>query len=541
MRDSGAKTLAFPRRISLTSSSAFTAWRGRARERTKARGIGLALGAELVGLHGGSIRASSVVGQGTALTVVLPAGALPSTRRPRGAGDIADSAHHHQRGRVCQRGVSRWLPEASRPGTASQTASESGPSVALLLLLDRRILVADDNPDMRSYVARILRTHWRVDTVENGEAALEKLRGRSVRSRAERRDDAGDRRLRPSPGPSDPTRGLAGVARDPALGACPARSRVSRGCTREPMTTWSSRFWRASFSRASPRTSRWEERARSPSAPAWRRTSFSRPRRTNSGHPSIPFSAGRACYAPDSSMPRATRGPSIPSSATPSLRFGWSRTFSMDRASSPENFISKFVRSTWPHWSRRPWRSTAPGGGGQGHPRFGRRGPPGCKDRRRPPSDCSRWCGILPTTPSSSRPREEASRFASSAKQRASSSPLRIPGRGSARSSSLTSSSAFGRPKGAFRAGMAGSDWASRWSVIWSRLTGALYAPRAPGAGRGARFVATLPVQAVYEHKALRPTATPFVASDEGGPLPRLNGVRCSHRRRREGRLGSRR
>ena len=148
-------------------------------EGTRARthegsGIGLALVQELVRLHGGSIRANSVVGQGTALTVVLPAGAshLPADRVERETSPTPLTSNAD----AYVNEAFRWLPEASRPGTASQTASESGPSVALPLLLDRRILVADDNPDMRSYVARILRTHWRVDTVENGEAALEKLR-----------------------------------------------------------------------------------------------------------------------------------------------------------------------------------------------------------------------------------------------------------------------------------------------------------------------------------------------------------------------------
>jgi PleD family two-component response regulator len=39
-----------------------------------------------------------------------------------------------------------------------------------------RILVADDNADMRQYVSEILGARWKVETVANGGAALERAR-----------------------------------------------------------------------------------------------------------------------------------------------------------------------------------------------------------------------------------------------------------------------------------------------------------------------------------------------------------------------------
>src|SRR5262249_55539827 len=38
---------------------------------------------------------------------------------------------------------------------------------------DARILVADDNPDMREYVVRLLSQRWRVEAVADGQAAFE--------------------------------------------------------------------------------------------------------------------------------------------------------------------------------------------------------------------------------------------------------------------------------------------------------------------------------------------------------------------------------
>jgi PAS domain S-box-containing protein len=137
-------------------------------------GIGLALVQELVKLHGGAIRAESEVGQGTAFIVTIPFGTahLPaeqvgSSRSRAGASARADAY-------VAE--ALRWLPST---GAAWEDALTDRAEDALPVA-DRsqgaRILVADDNADMRAYIARLLGPRWQVETVPDGEAALDSIR-----------------------------------------------------------------------------------------------------------------------------------------------------------------------------------------------------------------------------------------------------------------------------------------------------------------------------------------------------------------------------
>lgn len=134
-------------------------------------GIGLALVQELVKLHRGTVSVESEVGRGTVFTVTLPAGRghLPeeqisksSDRRETGfrASHFADE-------------VMRWLPDAEH-GMAAQGAgvlASQSPSVPNHG--ERaRIMVVDDNADMRGYLHRLLASHYEVDAVCDGEAAL---------------------------------------------------------------------------------------------------------------------------------------------------------------------------------------------------------------------------------------------------------------------------------------------------------------------------------------------------------------------------------
>src|SRR6185503_1874550 len=68
-----------------------------------------------------------------------------------------------------------WLPSSDGPVDVL-----SAPPVAEPALGGRRcrVLVADDNADMRQYVARLLRQHWEVEAVGDGHAALAALRAR---------------------------------------------------------------------------------------------------------------------------------------------------------------------------------------------------------------------------------------------------------------------------------------------------------------------------------------------------------------------------
>ncbi len=133
-------------------------------------GIGLSLVRELVKLHGGAIEAASEVGRGSVFTVTVPFGKdhLPADRVIE-AGLPAFAAH----GGAYVEEALGWLPGAEKfdadlPAPAAPSGGEPG-----------RVLVADDNADMRGYIARLLRRQgYAVEAVADGGAALAGARTR---------------------------------------------------------------------------------------------------------------------------------------------------------------------------------------------------------------------------------------------------------------------------------------------------------------------------------------------------------------------------
>jgi signal transduction histidine kinase/FixJ family two-component response regulator len=148
-------------------------------EGTRARthegsGIGLALVQELVKMHGGTIEARSAPGQGTTFTIALPFGAahLPPER-------ITTEAHAGTPTPGAEAYVDevlRWLPEEVLP--QAPAPGERPDAEARTEAPRARILLADDNADMRAYVARLLRDRWDVEAVADGAAALAAIRAR---------------------------------------------------------------------------------------------------------------------------------------------------------------------------------------------------------------------------------------------------------------------------------------------------------------------------------------------------------------------------
>jgi CheY-like chemotaxis protein len=70
----------------------------------------------------------------------------------------------------------RWI-DANRQDDAAQKALLPLPAPPdPALCSGARILVADDNADMRDYLSNLLQPHWQVETVANGRAALEAAR-----------------------------------------------------------------------------------------------------------------------------------------------------------------------------------------------------------------------------------------------------------------------------------------------------------------------------------------------------------------------------
>ncbi len=149
-----------------------------ARARThEGSGIGLALVHELVRMHGGTIAVTSTPGQGTTFTVSIPAGTahLPRERVAASRSQVSTALG----AATYVKEALRWLPGAPDE-VPSLEPSGSGSMVppVMDLVAGARILLADDNTDMREYVGRLLAERWTVETVADGEAALEAARKR---------------------------------------------------------------------------------------------------------------------------------------------------------------------------------------------------------------------------------------------------------------------------------------------------------------------------------------------------------------------------
>ncbi|MBV9987666.1 MAG: PAS domain-containing protein [Chitinophagaceae bacterium] len=138
---------------------------GRTQEGT---GIGLALVQELVKLHGGSITVRSQVGQGSTFEVLIPSGKghLPAARllEPRERQAVGLSPVYIEE-------AAKWLPPDSQDFPQTDQANASVPIADRTLR--KKILVADDNADMRAYLTRLLGQQYDVTVVDNGASALE--------------------------------------------------------------------------------------------------------------------------------------------------------------------------------------------------------------------------------------------------------------------------------------------------------------------------------------------------------------------------------
>ena len=135
-------------------------------------GIGLALVQELARLHGGTVAASSVFGRGTTFTVTIPNGSAVLSGRRMTSGTALVSTALGTRPFVEE--ALRWLPAEAGNQLASEAVTAPGAPVrgSEPGRNASRILVADDNADVRQYVSRILGEKWDVEAVADGEAAL---------------------------------------------------------------------------------------------------------------------------------------------------------------------------------------------------------------------------------------------------------------------------------------------------------------------------------------------------------------------------------
>jgi len=127
-------------------------------------GIGLSLVAELVKQHGGSIRVESAPGKGSCFTVTIPGGTahLP-------ADQLANETGNAQASKAALTFIEearQWAAseDIERPGE-TPASYPAGPELAPDM--DQAaprplVLLADDNADMREYIARLLAPRFRV-------------------------------------------------------------------------------------------------------------------------------------------------------------------------------------------------------------------------------------------------------------------------------------------------------------------------------------------------------------------------------------------
>jgi PAS domain S-box-containing protein len=135
-------------------------------------GIGLALVKELTELHGGEVAASSTVGEGSEFTVTLSFGSshLPPDQVYADSLEPAPSI-----AALFVEEAMSWIETPADRLTRGALPAMGAPGRAGTR---SRVLIADDNPDLRRYLATLLAPQFEVEAVSDGNSALNIIRER---------------------------------------------------------------------------------------------------------------------------------------------------------------------------------------------------------------------------------------------------------------------------------------------------------------------------------------------------------------------------
>lgn len=133
-------------------------------------GIGLALVQELVKMHGGDVRVQSTPGRGSTFFVNVPLGIehLPKdhVETKRTAIKSGIRAQEYLEEALQWVSISDFLPGNSPEKPMEEDATPRR----------HRVILADDNSDMRNYVRKLLSSSYDVEAVTDGNAALDAVR-----------------------------------------------------------------------------------------------------------------------------------------------------------------------------------------------------------------------------------------------------------------------------------------------------------------------------------------------------------------------------
>jgi PAS domain S-box-containing protein len=133
-------------------------------------GIGLALVKELVALHGGTIKVTSHPGRGSLFVIAIPRGKSHLSQKQ--IYEFRDTPEADMYAAPFVGEAMGWLAAGeANPGQKKARWMKE----RQLRPVQRTILIADDNSDMRAYLANLLGNHYHIVTAENGTAAFNKI------------------------------------------------------------------------------------------------------------------------------------------------------------------------------------------------------------------------------------------------------------------------------------------------------------------------------------------------------------------------------